>query len=226
VAVIGVTMKTKWTEKQLEQLRLARAKRQTDWTEPELEILRINYIGYGAAPRCQRMIRDCLGRERSLSSIWAKIATMGLQMQNVLGGRLWTEQEDEFLRQNAQKHSIAWLSENLPTAGNNIRRPCAITRRCHLLKVNRNFRDDWYCCKEVAKIFGTLARTIVRLADEGLLKGTKRNGEGKYHIWEFQRQALKTFILTYPEFLNGRRCDMVQIIDIVSSNGIKYKAEC
>jgi len=196
------------------------------FTEPEEEILRLNYFGYGAAKKCQRMIREQLGVERTRGSVQAKAKRMCLQTNLASKGwEEWIDTEDNYLIENAQKHSLKWLVKNMPTVSKKKRTDNAIARRCKILKVNRLVKDGWYDLREVAGIFGCGINTIRKLAEEGKLKGEQRRGKVANYVWEFQRPALKNFVMRYPSFLNGRRCDMVQIIDLASSNGIYYRTD-
>jgi hypothetical protein len=197
------------------------------YTEAEEEILRLNYFGLYATKKCKRLIRERLGIERSIMSIQAKVQRMNLQTNLASRGwDKWNKTEDSFLVENAQKHDIKWLAKNMPRRKERKQRTeHAISRRCKFLRINRLAKDGWYTLGEVAGMFGSSRNTIKKLAEEKTLKGEKRKGEIGDHIWEFQRVALHNFVVRYPMFFNGRRCDMVQIIDLASSNGIYYRTD-
>ncbi len=88
-------------------------------------------------------------------------------------------------------------------------------RKGHLRRV----RDGWYTKKEVCEILGCEHKWLQRRIESGALiaswhsevKPQKSGGA----LWEIRDKDLRAFIRKYPEELNGRNVDMIQIVELL-----------
>jgi hypothetical protein len=192
------------------------------WTEPEIKLLKQEYNGRSPARKCVKLLKERLNIERSIYAIQHKAKEYGLQCVQLKsfprGGEDWSESEDKFLLENRQKHSIYWCCEKLG------RSMASVNWRCSHLKINADSRDGWYTLAETAEILGIHISLIRELVRGGKLKATRRNeNKGVNSDWEVTEKAIYTFITQFPQFLQNRHPDMVQLVEILTKGDIKYK---
>jgi len=193
----------------------------TYWTTPEVEIVKQEYKGKSPAQSCKRALKEKLNSERSLFAIQHKAKEFGLQIVSLASfprnGKDWTEKEDEFLIKNRQRYSLYYCSEKLK------RSLAAINWRCSFLHINGEGRDGWYTLSEASGILGIHVSLLRKIVKDGMLVAKRRNPNVKESDWEITEDGLYDFMTQYPMFLQNRHCDMVQVIDILTKGGIKYK---
>jgi hypothetical protein len=190
------------------------------WQENEKNLLRLYYNGYGASIKCSRILAEN-GYSRTPCACQSQAKIWGLQT-NINSGRFkdWTKEEDDFLIENAEKHSKYWLSKKLHRTVN------AVIYRRKYLGINGFSKDGWYNLVETAGILGIGYKTTIDLIKNGKLKATERNdGDRRKDFWEITEDSLYQFFTTYPSFLQGRNCDMVQVLAIATKHDFKYKTE-
>lgn len=195
--------------------------RQDIWDEHEISIIKKEYKGNAPAIRVQSIIKQQLGKNRSIYAIYHKAQEYNLQVVSRAAfpkaGDVWTAEEDEFLKENRQKRSIYWLSTQMK------RSKASINWRCQILKINGDGREGWYTQTEVCNILDIGHIMVNKLIKEGRLKANRRNGEGEYKDWEIREESLYSFITKFPQFLQNRHPDMVQLVDVLTKGDIKYK---
>lgn len=178
------------------------------WTEDDLETLRLSFRNN---PTSVASLANRLGR--TVFALRAKAAEIGLVR---VGKRLWTEKEHEFLRENVGRYSASKLSDMLHRSKN------AVIIRIKMLKLHRSDRTDWYTTTEAANILGCSRTKIRGLIQDKKLYAVPHYSETDNRCWEISRAALKRFICKYPGELQGRNLDIVQIVDILATNGVIY----
>jgi hypothetical protein len=192
-----------------------------NWVESEIEIIKQEYKGKDPAHRVQKAMRERLGTMRSIFAIQHKAQELNLQCVTRKSfpnaGKNWTQAEDDFLIEYRQKRSLFWLKKKLK------RSMAAINWRCSVLNINCGVRDGWYTLVETAEIFGMQHELLGKLIKENKIRAMRRNGKGEYKDWEIKEEDIYAFITRYPQFLQNRNCDMVQLVNILTKGGIKYK---
>ncbi len=191
------------------------------WSKDEVELLKQEYKGKSPAIKCHKLFKERLGSNRSVYAIQHMAQKYGLQVVFVASfprsHEKWTKEQDEFLINNRQKHSLQWLSEKLQHS------TTAINFRSALLKLNGKAKDEWYSLSEVSEGLGISFVMMRNLIDSKKIRATRRNGEGHNNDWEVREEDIYTFLTHYPQFLQNRRPDMLFVINILTKGGIKYK---
>ena len=178
------------------------------WTEDDIEEIRLHYK---QNPTAIAYLAKRLGR--SIYAIKAKAAELGYVKS---GRRFWSEDENEFLRDNVGRFNVAKLSDMLHRSNN------AIILHMKTLKLHRKDRVGWYTSTEVAGILGCSRQKINTLIIDKKLSVVPHNGRASHDIWEITRESLQKFICRYPGELQGRNVDIVQVVDILTTNGVIY----
>jgi excisionase family DNA binding protein len=190
------------------------------WTTEEIEILRQEYNGKSPAKKCQKALKERLGKDRTTGAIQHKVKEYGLQVVCLKSfpkaGEFWSAREDEFLQENRQRRSIYWLSEKMG------RSLASVNWRCSVLKINADSRDGWYTMKEASEVLGIHVSVLRKLVKEDRIKAIRRNGGNTDSDWEIKEADIYSFVTRYPQFLQNRKPDMIQLIDILTKGGIKY----
>jgi hypothetical protein len=180
------------------------------WTENDIETLRINYNGN------VRDITDLAGRmNRTFYSLEAKAGSLGLTR---VRRKFWDKDDIEFLRENTGRHSVRKLSEMMKRSAN------AIVLQMKTLGLHRKNRNGWYTTTEAAEIMGCSKQKIAWLIRDKKLFA-KPHYDTEHSVLEITRKAMRRFICTYPAELQGRNVDMVQLIDVLTENGIRYNLD-
>jgi hypothetical protein len=188
------------------------------WQEEEKNLLRLYYNGYGASIKCSRILAEN-GYSRTPCACQCRAKILGLQT-NINSGRFkdWTKREDNFLRETTERHSKHWQAKKLH------RTVSAIVYRRKILELNGFGQDGWYNLVQTAEILGIGHKTTIDLIKNGKLKAVKRkDGDNLKDLWEISEDSLYQFFTTYPSFLQGRNCDMVQVLAIATKHDFKYK---
>jgi hypothetical protein len=178
------------------------------WTENDLETLRLGYKG-----RLSEV--SLLGKKlnRTIASIEAKAASIGLKR---IKRKLWSASDIEYLRENVGRYNVRLLAHTLHRSVN------AVVLQIKTLRLHRSYRNGWYTTTEAASILGCSRQKIHWLIKDKKLTATGHYSEENNRCWEITREALKKFICKYPAELQGRNIDIVQIVDILTVNGVIY----
>jgi len=177
-----------------------------NWTDEEREIVRRDYRHTHA---CRREIASKLGVTEN--AVAGQIARMGIGKRS--DRRYWIDREDEILIRDATRYSPRQIARRLHRSIN------SVVVRMKRLKLSRRVRDGWYTKRDACEILGVDHKRVQRWIDNGMLKahyhnGSKpqQNGSACWHIWE---SDLARFIRHYPQDLNGRNVDLIQVVDIL-----------
>ena len=177
------------------------------WTEEEREIVRQEYRN---THKSRRELAAKLGVTEY--AVAAQVSRMGLGKRT--DRRPWTPEEDELLRELIPRKSVPGIARTMGRSVN------AVTVRAKRIQASRRVRDGWYTKREVCEILGMTHKWVQRRIESGRLKATwhherqpQQDGSGSWHIEE---KDLKRFIRRYPEELNGRNVDLVQVVAILA----------
>jgi hypothetical protein len=197
-------------EHRLFQLKLKREVHKY-WEEHEKEYIRLHYKGTDAS---KLDMAKALGRTRG--SVDHCVRMMGLQKYRC---NLWKPSDDEYLKENVGRYSVQIIANRLH------RSPNAVVIRLKMLKLHRRNKDGWYSTKEIADIFGCSAGHVRGLIESGKLIAERHGIGGAGNMWEVRRAAAKNFICRYPDELQNRNVDILQFVDILTANGVKYNLQ-
>lgn len=99
----------------------------------------------------------------------------------------------------------------------------AVAGRIQRLGLRHRYRDGWYTKTEVCEILGVDQHWVQRRIDAGVLRATYHNGErpgkGGMRMWHIAEKELRGFVIQYPQELNGRNVDIVQLVDVLVGAG-------
>jgi hypothetical protein len=186
--------------------------RQHKWTDKEVEIVRRDYKGTHASAR---EIAGRLGVTQY--QVRHQVYKMGLGVKS--DRHPWDPNQDERLRELIPRYSARYIANLMDRSVN------SVVIRSKRLGLHRRNHDGWYTKKEVGEILGMDHHWVQRRIDSGALKATCHNGRRPSNkgsaMWHITRRALRAFIRCYPEELNGRNVDLMQIVEILG--GIRYE---
>jgi DNA-binding CsgD family transcriptional regulator len=180
------------------------------WTDEEREIVRRDYTG---THQSKRDIAARLGVTQN--AVAGQIMNMGLGNRSDRDRRKpWSEKEDEQLRELLGKYAPRTVAEKMVRSLN------SVMIRGQRLGISRRCRDGWYTKKECCEILGMDHKWVQRRIDEGTLKatwhfGTRPSQKGSAS-WHIEEEDLIAFIKKYPQDLNGRNVDLIQIVGLLS----------
>jgi len=180
------------------------------WTDEEREIVRRDYTG---THQSKRDIAARLGVTQN--AVAGQIMNIGLGNRSDRDRRKpWSEKEDEQLRELLGKYAPRTVAEKMVRSLN------SVVVRGKRLGISRRCRDGWYTKKECCEILGMDHKWVQRRIDEGTLKatwhfGTKPSRRGLQE-WHIEEVDLIDFIKRFPQELNGRNVDLIQIVGLLS----------
>jgi hypothetical protein len=182
------------------------------WAEIENEYIRITYDGTGkSVDKMARLLQ--LGRQQVKSHI------QFLGLANHTTHAHWDPKDDEIVRELVGKLSYNRIAKRLRPQ----RTATAVYIRITRLNLSRRSRDGWYTLTEVCGIFGIDHHKLHKYIDAGMLRAyyhhehqPAKGGSSVYHIDE---DAVANFLKRFPEELNGRNVDLIQIVQILMRNG-------
>lgn len=177
------------------------------WTEQDDDCVRVMYDGTGKSVEC---IAAQLGlRPRQVKS---HIQFMGLAKRT--GHARWNPQDDDVLREMIGKYKPNTIARKLH------RSITAVRIRAIRLGLSYRNRDGWYTKKEACEILGVNHKRCQSWIDNGILKarcdGERQPQQNSLAMWHIDEQDLVAFIKKYPQELNGRNVDIVQIVGLLT----------
>jgi hypothetical protein len=125
----------------------------------------------------------------------------------------WEQWEDDYLREHIGRMCCQDMAKCLHRGRGKLQ------SRIIYLRLGRNHRDGWFDTNDVAFGLGCSHTHVLDLINRGKLKA-KQGGKGK--IWVVKKEAIYNYLTTYPMELDGKNCDMVFIVDILTDGDIKY----
>jgi len=129
---------------------------------------------------------------------------------------VWTEEQEQYLRENFGKVSFHQLEIHLK------KDRLSILRKIEQLRLRKEDNDDGYTLTDLMAGLGTNNyHTVRRWVDKGWLKGTKRKIGSNEEVWNFSAKAIREFIFAHPQEVDPHKFDWLWIIDILAGdNGI------
>lgn len=177
------------------------------WTEQDDDCVRVMYDGTG---RSVERIAAQLGlRPQQVKS---RIQSMGLAKRT--GYARWDPQDDDVLKEMLGRYEPATIATKLH------RSITAVRIRSTRLGLSYRNRDGWYTKKEACEILGVDHKRCQSWIDSGILKarwdGERQPQQNGSAMWRIDEQDLVAFIKKYPQELNGRNVDIVQIVGLLT----------
>lgn len=184
------------------------------WQDWERELIRLNYRG-------DRYSVEVLANQLGVTpeAVRWQIKRLGLCGRRGIR-KIWTLAEDDKLRE-------LWPQYAPLTVARKMRRSISsVITRAHRLGLSRQYRDGWYTKQEVCQILAIGREKIQRFIDLGMLRASYHYGprlqqNGRNPCWHINQKDLKAFIRRYPQELNGRNIDLIQIVEILV--GLDFK---
>jgi hypothetical protein len=172
------------------------------WTPEDLDLVKQKYDG---TSETTKVLEQLIGA--SHAAIKQKAIILGITRRQ-RPERAWTEEEIDKLEKLTPLYSPYKVGEMLK------RTVHAIRAKQNELKFSPLHRE-WYYLVEVAKITGIHLSVLTRLVNSGKLKAQRYGANDKR--WQIRPQDLKLFIMRYPGELQGRKCEMVTIVDLLTN---------
>lgn len=177
------------------------------WTDDEREIVRRDYR------HTHRSARELGARfGRSEFAVRGLVSRMGLCGHR--NRRAWSDAEDERLRALMERYATLTVARRMR------RSVCSVVTRAKRLGISRRSRFGWYTKTEVCLVLGVDHHWLQRRIDSGALPATWHNGRrpewGSNASWHIAQEDLRCYIRQYPEELNGRNLDVVQVVEILA----------
>ena len=181
-------------------LTLTRPKVKTQrwWTQEEIEIMKGKYDG-----TCKTIYVLEQTLKRSHQSIKKKAIELGLTKRR--NYPVWSADEIAKLEELTPLYSPWKIAQMIGRSVNAVK-----IKQTHL-KFSPTSRD-WYTLRECAQILGIHINTLTDCAQSGKLRAEKY---GHSSIWQITPQSLKLFVMKYPGELQGRKPDMVTLVDLL-----------
>jgi len=178
------------------------------WTEAEREIVRCDYSLTNISAQD---IAERLGV--TLWAVKGQVHFLGLCKLRS-GRKAWDDKQDDILRELLPRYTPNGVAERMGRSVN------SIIVRSKRLGLSRRSRDDWYTKREVMEIFGVDHKRVQSFIDSGALKASYHNGNKPQQrgmsMWHIERSDIYRFLRHYPEELNGRNVDLIQIVEILA----------
>ena len=171
------------------------------WTPEELETVKRRYDG---TTKTTKALVELIGA--SYQAIKLKAILMGVTRRQ--RQKPWTQEDIEKLERLTPLQSPVKIAEALKRTLN------AVRAKQNELKFSPLSRE-WYYLIEVHQITGIHLQVLTRFVHDGKLKA-QRYGNGDER-WQVTPKDLKLFLMHYPGELQGRRCDMVTIVDLLTN---------
>ncbi len=178
------------------------------WTEDEIEIIRRDYQQTKAS---QAELAGRFGvSQPAMASV---IRSAGLSKRGRLH-RPWMADEDERLRDLVGRFCVRRIALMLHRSRN------AVSVRIKRLRLSLRLRDGWYIEREVAAILGVDSSMVKHWIRAGALRATPHHDEvpakAGGRSWHIEAKDLRRFLRRYPDELNGRNVDMIQVVDLLT----------
>ena len=179
------------------------------WTDAERDIIRMEYR---QTPESRR---ELAGRLRvSESQMQREIYHMGLGRKS--NRKPWTPEEEELLLSLVERKTVVQIAEIMNRSLN------SVAVKVKKLHARRQCRNGWYTLQEVATILGMGHHWVMERIENGALRARKHHlgspdlGRGGAKTWHIEEGDLREFIRRYPQELNGRNVDTVQVVEILA----------
>ena len=177
------------------------------YTDEEKEYIRVHDDG---TTKTRVIIANILGR--TLAGIRHECSFLGLVCWRQDDFEEW---EDNYIREYFGRLSYDKIGNRLNRSREKI------ANRAKVLKLDgESGRDGWYSTGDVAHGFGCTISHIRDLIYEKKLKAKQDEEDGK-RLWVIKRDSIYNYIVKYPMSLEGRNCDIVFLVDILTDGNIK-----
>lgn len=176
------------------------------------------------APNLSNLER-ATGRHRG----WIKwrAAAMGVSITNGGNHAPWSADENALLQDGIDNgKSATALHLALKRAGYHRSLSATATQ---IFKLGLSFTRDWWTASDVALMFAIDHKSIVRWLESGWLVATKERGpsaskDAATTLWKIQPEAVRRFMLAYPEKWDHRRLNREILLDLLVPKALNRSA--
>lgn len=182
-----------------------------EYTLEQIEFIRCNYRGdHISLEYCAKM----LGLKPRRISYLISLHGLGLKKQR--SNKVWDDKLKDKLVKLAENHTQIEAASILNVALSQIQY-WSFCLQIHWVK-NR----EWYSLKDVCSIINRNHNIVRKFMQSGILRAEMHvNNTSRIAIHRISRENLKDFLLRYPSEISPR-CDILQILDIVTDGGLRY----
>jgi hypothetical protein len=183
------------------------------WTDEERAIIRREYKHTRESLHwLADYLTMCTGDRISIYAVRGQIQLMGIAKSD--DRRPWTPEEDEKLRNLAEKYNVRKVARKMHRGEGSIR------NRVKRLNILLRKRTGWFTKHEVMAILGHDHKWVQARIDSGAIEATwhydKRPSQKGCSSWHITEEALVKYIRTYPEDLVGCNIDIITIVDMLA----------
>ena len=187
------------------------------WTDDERDIVRRDYRHTNTSASLIAAMLSRPGDPVTRHAVKGVVAKMGIARP---AGRRWSDDDEEILRDLYCRFEIAVVARKMK------RSRSAIVLKAKRIGLNRMMRDGWYTKADVCELFGVDHHWVTARVNSGALVAKSNRPDlapaqkgGSY--WRIQEKDLRSFIRRYPQELQGRNVDMLQLVDLLSGVNCK-----
>lgn len=177
------------------------------WQDWEREVVRLRY-------RQNDESAQEIANELGVTFYAVKGQTGRLGLCKKTGRKNWDPMQDGQLQRFINRYCVTEIAKRMHRSVN------SVVLRSKRLGLSRRFREGWYTKREVMEICGVDHSRVQSWINKGMLKASYHNGirpsQKGMRMWHIEEGALKNFLRRYPQELNGRNVDLIQIIDVVA----------
>ena len=179
---------------------------QHHWTDDEIEIVLRDYR------HTRRSAREIGARfEVSEHSVRGLVSRKGMCRNT--NRRAWSPAQDERLRSLLERYAAQTTATKMHRSVNSV----VVRAKC--LGILRRSRSGWYTKRDVCLILGVAHHWLPRRIDSGALRAPWHDGRRPSWAgnaqWDIAQEDLRRFMRRYPEELQGRNLDVVQVVEIL-----------
>jgi hypothetical protein len=205
---------------------------------PTPEVDEIIRDSWGNKHRCvgAGIVVDAVAKIKALGGIrWSEGAVtqraieLGLSKAAKTSGMKWSDDENQLLEINAHL-SLPIIQLKLHNAFPDRKRTqSAIFGQIGRLRLRSASRLDGYNAAGLSRLIGIGTASLVRFTAMGQLRGAKREmdrlEEQGGGFWFYSRDAVREFILKYPEHVDLVKVDKLWFIDLISNGKINKQTQ-
>lgn len=180
------------------------------WTVHDYELLRLYYDGTTASTK--RLV-ELIGA--SHQGVKQKAIKLNLTKRQIY--KEWSVEENERLQKLTPTLSPKRIGDLLN------RTESAVRIQQQRLKFSPNHRD-WFTAQDLETLFNVHFQTASRWLESGILKA--RRYDSPQGQWQITTKDLRDFVLKYPSELQGRKVDMVFLVDLLTSHANGSRNGC
>jgi len=171
------------------------------WTAHDYELLRTYYDGKSASIK---KLEGLTGASHNA----IKQKAIGLRLTKRQKPPDWSQEEYDKLAKLAPDYSPNQIAKKLKRSEN------AVSIKLYRMNICPNGRS-WYTVQDLIDIFGVNFKTVQKWVESGKLQAERYKSENGF--WKVTPEDLRQFVIRCPLELQGRKVDMVFLVDLLAN---------